>query len=182
MLPTRIGLRIGKSQPSFRAVARPLRSGGEDIWHRDSRGSRMLCGRVDRGAFPPLERVQVISMASCLPPDEGCTFTRWSLDDLAAKIVNDAHHQEMSRSTIHRILEAADLKPHRSVYWLNSHDPEFDAKAKEICELYVKAPQMYEHGRLLISTDEKTGMQILERKHPTLPAEPVRTSPPTCGT
>lgn len=132
----------------------------------------MLCGRVDRGSFPPSERVQVISMASCLPPDEGCTFTRWSLDDLAGKIVNEAHHQAMSRSTIHRILEAADLKPHRSVYWLNSHDPEFDAKAKQICELYVKAPQMYEQGRLLICTDEKTGMQILERKHPTLPAEP----------
>jgi hypothetical protein len=41
----------------------------------------------------------------------------------------------MSRATIWRILEAADLKPHRSIYWLNSHDPDFDAKAKAIGQL-----------------------------------------------
>ena len=78
----------------------------------------------------------------------------------------------MSRSTIWRILEEADLKPHRSVYWLNSHDPDFDAKAKEICKLYIDAPVMYEQGRLLICSDEKTGMQALGRPDPTKPAEP----------
>ena len=35
----------------------------------------------------------------------------------------------LSRSSIWCILEEADLKPHRSVYWLNSHDPDFEAKA-----------------------------------------------------
>jgi hypothetical protein len=35
----------------------------------------------------------------------------------------------MSRSSIWRILDEADLKPHRSVYWLNRHDPDFEAKA-----------------------------------------------------
>ena len=44
--------------------------------------------------------------------------------------------------------------------------------AKEICESCTqKAPQMYEQGRLLFCIDENTGMQLLERKHPTLPAE-----------
>ena len=78
----------------------------------------------------------------------------------------------MSRSTIWRILEEADLKPHRSVYWLNSHDPDFDAKAQEICRLYIEAPTMYQQGRLLICCDEKTGMQALGRPHPTQPAVP----------
>ena len=69
----------------------------------------------------------------------------------------------MSRSTIWRILDDADLKPHRSVYWLNSHDPDFDAKARAICKLYIDAPTMYQQGRLLICCDEKTGMQALGR-------------------
>ena len=78
----------------------------------------------------------------------------------------------MSRSTIWRILDEADLKPHRSVYWLNSHDPDFDAKAQEICKLYIAAPMMYQQGRLVICCDEKTGMQALGRPHPTQPAVP----------
>jgi hypothetical protein len=78
----------------------------------------------------------------------------------------------MSRSTIWRILDETDLKPHKSVYWLNSHDPDFDAKARSICRLYLDAPAMYERGRLLICCDEKTGMQALGRKDPTKPAEP----------
>ena len=78
----------------------------------------------------------------------------------------------MSRSTIGRILSEADLKPHRSPYWLNSHDPDFDAKAKTICQLYLDAPRFYEQGRLVLSSDEKTGMQILQRKYPTRLARP----------
>jgi hypothetical protein len=108
----------------------------------------------------------VVSIASSEPSDYGCTATRWSLDDIAATILNQAQAEAMSRSTIFRILDDADLKPHRSVYWLNSHDPDFQSKAREVCGLYVSAPRLYEQGRLLICTDEKTGMQILERKYP----------------
>jgi len=78
----------------------------------------------------------------------------------------------MTRSTIAHVLRDADLQPHRSVYWLNSHDPDFDAKAKALCSLYVQAPTLHQHGELVICTDEKTGMQILERKEPTQLARP----------
>ena len=78
----------------------------------------------------------------------------------------------MSRSTIGRILTEADLKPHRSRYWLNSHDPDFDAKAQDICQLYRDALGFHEQGRLVLSSDEKTGMQILQRKYPTRLARP----------
>lgn len=111
-------------------------------------------------------------MATSEPSDYGCTATRWSLDDLAAAMINQAHDEAMSRSSIFRILDEADLKPHRSVYWLNSHDPDFEPKAREICQLYVHAPQFYQQGRLVICTDEKTGMQILQRKHATQRIEP----------
>ncbi len=127
---------------------------------------------VAPGAFPPDERLQVVTLASSKTEDHDQPATRWSLDDLAFTIVNEAHHRAMSRSTIQRILHDADLKPHHSVYWLNSHDPDFDAKAANICQLYVRALQRHQQGRLVISSDEKTGMQILERKYPTQLVQP----------
>jgi len=122
------------------------------------------------GSFPPDERTTVLTLATSKTDEHDRPATRWSLDDLAATLVNEAHHRAMSRATIWRILEEADLKPHKSVYWLNSHDPDFDAKARAICRLYLDAPRLYQHGRLVICCDEKTGMQILQRKHPTQPA------------
>jgi transposase len=77
-----------------------------------------------------------------------------------------------SRCTIWRILDEIDLKPHKSVYWLNSHDPDFEAKAQNICGLYLDAGRFYEQGRLVLSSDEKTSMQALGRPHPTQEAQP----------
>ena len=127
--------------------------------------------RVARGAFPPCERVAVLSMATRKPATLHCPATRWSLDDLVAALPQH-RLQPLSRSSIWRILEEADLKPHRSVYWLNSHDPDFEAKAHDICQLYVQALRFYQQGRLVICADEKTGMQILQRRYPTQPVQP----------
>ena len=127
---------------------------------------------VARGAFPPSERVDVLSMATSKPATYHCPATRWSLDDLVAAFHQQRLPWTMSRSSIWRILDAADLKPHRSVYWLNSHDPAFEAKARDICQLYVNALRFYQQGRLVICADEKTGMQILQRAYPTQPMQP----------
>jgi hypothetical protein len=98
----------------------------------------MRRARVARGAFPPSARLDVMAMATRKPTTYHCPATRWSLDDLVAAL--QQHRREpMSRSSIWRILEEADLKPHRSVYWLNSHDPDFEAKAQAICALYLDA-------------------------------------------
>ena len=127
--------------------------------------------RDARGAFPPSERVAVLSMATKKPAMYHCPATRWSLDDLVAALPQH-RLQPISRSSIWRILEEADLKPHRSVYWLNSHDPDFEAKAQDICQLYLQALRFYQEGRLVICADEKTGMQILQRRYPTQPVQP----------
>jgi transposase len=69
-------------------------------------------------------------------------------------------------------LEEADLHPHRSRYWLNAKpaDPEvFAAEVREVCDVYQQATTLAEAGVRIMSTDEKTGMQALERLHPTLP-------------
>jgi len=127
---------------------------------------------ADPGAFPPDERLHAVTLASSTTEEQGQPATRWSLGDLAANILNDAHARAMSRATLWRILDEADLKPHKSISWLNSHDPDFEAKAQAICRLYVNAPRRYQQGRLLICCDEKTGMQILQRKYPTQPVQP----------
>jgi hypothetical protein len=132
----------------------------------------MLLAPAGPGAFPPDERLHVVTLASSKTEEHQQPDASWTLDNLAFEILRDAYHRDVSRSTIGRILSEADLKPHRSLYWLNSHDPDFDSKAKEICQLYRDAPRFFEQGRLVLSSDEKTGMQILQRKYPTKPAKP----------
>ena len=119
-------------------------------------------------------RVQVISVASTLPHDQERTVTRWTLDEIVATLLDALHTDTISRSSIWRILHDIDLKPHKSEYWLNSHDEDFDAKAHMICQLYAQAIEASQQGRLVICCDEKTGMQVLERKAPTKPAQPGR--------
>jgi hypothetical protein len=140
-------------------------------------GSRTHHAPAGPGDFPPDERIGVVTLACSKTEDNHSPDTRWSLDELAYRLVNEFAQEEMSRATIWRILEGADLKPHRSVYWLNSHDKDFDRKAKDICQLYVNTPRLHQQGRLVLCSDEKTGMQILQRKYPTrlaLPGMPER--------
>jgi hypothetical protein len=127
---------------------------------------------VGRGLFPPDGRIAVVSIATSLTEAHDCPRHGWTLDEIAATIVNEVHANAVSRCTVWRVLQAADLKPHKSIYWLNSHDPEFETRAKEICQLYVQAPRFYQEGRLVICCDEKTGMQILQRAAPTQRVEP----------
>src|SRR5499426_1308073 len=170
--PLQTPRRISGWRPTCTVTARRSASGVPGILRTGSPVYRMRRAQVGRGAFPPSERIDVLSIATSTPADYHCPATRWSLDDMTAVLRDHARTQAMSRSTLWRTLAAADLKPHRSVYWLNSHDPAFEAKARDLCELYVNALRFYQQGRLVICVDEKTGMQILQRKYPTQPAQP----------
>ena len=107
-------------------------------------------------------------MATRQPAQYHGAATRWSLDDLTAALAQ-GRTWTMSRARIWRLLDEADLKPHRSVYWLNSHDPDFEAKAHHMCSLYLHALRFFEQGRVVMCSDEKTGMQMLQRQYPTQP-------------
>jgi hypothetical protein len=159
--------------PNSTVIDIPSDSGGNASWPLVWRDSKTPHAPDDPGTFPPDELTAVVTLATSKTDEHDQSATRWTLDDLAASIVNEAHHRAMSRATIWRVLDQADLKPHKSVYWLNSHDPDFDAKAQAICRLYLDAPRLYQQGRLVICCDEKTGMQILERKYATQPARPA---------
>jgi hypothetical protein len=62
-------------------------------------------------------------------------------------------------------------------YWLNSPDKkvkpeEFNKRSATICEIYAAAPALHQQGTHVVSVDEKSGMQALERAAPTLPMKP----------
>ena len=74
-------------------------------------------------------------------------------------------------------MEEADLRPHRSRYWLTPApaDPAvFAAQVQTVCEAYAQAPAIQAAGGHLVSCDEMTGIQALERAAPTLPLRPGR--------
>lgn len=52
-------------------------------------------------------------------------------------------------------------------------EPEvFDAAVGEVCEHYAEAPRLHAEGTHVVSTDEKTGIQALQRLAPDLPMRP----------
>jgi hypothetical protein len=58
-------------------------------------------------------------------------------------------------------------------YWFTPvYDEHFDEKVTDINTLYRQAPELAEQGERVMSTDELSGVQALERKHPSLPMRP----------
>jgi transposase len=94
--------------------------------------------------------------------------THWAVRPLARAAAEWSFVRSISKSTVHRWLSQADLKPHRVRRWLHSPDPDFRAKVRHIVRLYLRPPR---RSRVLC-VDEKTQQQILERVHPTRPMAP----------
>src|SRR6266508_67746 len=70
-------------------------------------------------------------------------------------------------------VKQGDLKPHQIRYWLTPPtDDQFDTKVTDICRVYRDAPALTAQGERVVSTDELSGVQALERKHPNLPLRP----------
>lgn len=112
--------------------------------------------------FTSEERLKVIARA-CQKPEN---TTRWSTRDLAEALKKE--NLDISKSTVNRILLEIDLKPHKFDMWVTSRDPEFDEKCARIVGLYMNPPE----NALVISVDEKTGMQALGKKIPNKPMKP----------
>jgi transposase len=105
------------------------------------------------------QRLELLALA-CEPaePDGRAIPT---LDELVERAIERGVTTQISRSHLQRILQAGDLRPHRVKQWLHSPDPQFRQKVNEICALYRQAPK----GSVVLSIDEKTGIQAIERKH-----------------
>ncbi len=83
--------------------------------------------------------------------------SRWSVRTLA----KDLH---LPSTTVHEILTASRLQPHRIRTFTFSPDPDFEAKLLDIVGLYLNPPE----NALVLCVDEKTGIQALDRTQPLL--------------
>jgi len=82
----------------------------------------------------------------------------WSVRTLAAEL-------GLPSSTVHGMLTAAKLQPHRIRTFTFSPDPEFEAKLLDIVGLYLNPPD----NALVLCVDEKPSIQALDRTQPLLP-------------
>jgi hypothetical protein len=58
-------------------------------------------------------------------------------------------------------------------YWLTAvRDEQYDEKVEDINSFHRQAPELTKKGERVMSTDESTGVQALERKYPSLPMSP----------
>jgi transposase len=87
--------------------------------------------------------------------------THWSTRIMAQKL-------GMSQSTVSRIWRAFGLKPHRSETFQLSSDPYFVEKVRDVVGLYLSPPT----NALVLSVDEKSHIQALNRMEPLLPMRP----------
>lgn len=106
--------------------------------------------------FNEADKARVIQKA-CSKPTGG--YSTWSQRRIA-------HDLGMSQSTVQGILKSHDLKPHKVEYWCGkSTDPEFEKKMLNVVGLYMNPPE----NALVLSVDEKTQIQALDRSQPELP-------------
>jgi transposase len=89
--------------------------------------------------------------------------TQWSTRTMAREM-------GISRASVSRIWRASGLKPHRVESFKVSNDPEFAEKPEAIVGLYLNPP---EHA-LVLSVDEKSQIQALDRTQPGLPMKKGR--------
>jgi transposase len=125
--------------------------------------------------FTPEQIVQIVAVACENPQDSDRPISHWTSWELADEVIKRNIVTTISPRSVGRFLDEADLKPHLHQYWLNSKpdDPEiFAQEVNTVCDVYHQAPQLHQEGASIVSTDEKTSIQALERKHPTKPMKP----------
>lgn len=105
------------------------------------------------------DKARVVQKA-CSKPEGG--YSNWSQRRIAKEL-------GMSQSTVQKILKSHELKPHKVEYWCGkSTDPEFEEKMLNVVGLYMNPPE----NALVLSVDEKTQIQALDRSQPELPLRP----------
>src|SRR5205809_3558153 len=106
---------------------------------------------------------KALALTCAEPPGE---TTHWTGRAMAAAV-------GLSLRTIQRIWEAHRLQPHRLRTFKRSKDPAFAEKVEDIVGLYMRPPA---HA-VVLSIDEKSQIQALDRTQPGLPLKPGK-----CGT
>src|SRR5215218_1397403 len=149
--------RAGKSKPCVRRWRERFISEGV---------AGLLRDKTRPPRIPPLTQAmidRVVELTATEPPREA---THWTAAAMAAAV-------GISPSSVLRIWRAHKLRPHRVRTFKLSKDPAFVAKLRDIVGLYVDPPA---HA-VVLSVDEKSQIQKLDRTQPGLPLKKGR-----CGT
>ncbi len=139
------------------------------LWRRRfaERGLSGIEKDAPRGGRPPKSRQaverQIIHKTTQEKPRNA---THWSTRSLAKEM-------GISHLMVHRVWRAHGLKPHLTKTFKLSNDPQFIDKLRDVVGLYLNPP---EHA-LVLSVDEKSQIQALDRTQPGLPIKRGR-----CGT
>jgi transposase len=148
---------------SYDQVQKELSVGREAVAKWKSRflelGIEGLMDKKGRGAKPKYkeqDKARIVQKA-CEKPEGG--YTNWSQRRIAQEL-------GMSQATVQKTLKEHALKPHKVDYWCGkSTDPEFEEKMLNVIGLYLNPGE----NAIVLSVDEKTQIQALDRSQPELP-------------
>ena len=143
-------------------------------WHNRYR-QEGLSGLNDRSrsgrprVFGARFNLEVVAIV-CQKPAETYLpgVTHWSIRDLVMHLPRLLGIESISSESVRKILKEHHLKPHRMEYYLTKTDPDFFKKAERILDIYQELPA----DGLVISVDERTAIQVLERLYPGKPLRP----------
>lgn len=171
---------LGVSRPMIykcidKALAAGIQVGLKDAYHRP------FAPEITEQA-----KAWVVSVACAKPKDVGLAAELWSISALANYVASHAEEAGFARlasagkSTVWRILNENQLKPHKISYYLEKRDPHFDRKMHEVLMVYQDV-SLYTEGAVhdgrpnpiyTVSVDEKPGVQAIGLTAPDLPPVP----------
>lgn len=144
-----VAKRVGISVTQVSRIRRRFLDGGVE-----GLAEQPKAGRKDHAV--PAETIEQIIQTTLSPPPAG--RIRWTTRLLGKKF-------DLTSATIGKILRANGLKPHLVRTYKVSRDPAFATKVKDVVGLYLSPPE----NAIVLSVDEKTQIQALERTQLPLP-------------
>lgn len=146
-------------------------------WLRDS----PRLGRPD--TYDESFWVDLLALVTQPPSACGRPITHWTCEELAAEMILKKRATRLVASTVSRFLKSCLLKPHQVKEWMNRpDDPEFEPRVASLKALLSKAvaprplsaevvPGFISREQVVVSFDEKTGMQAKEQVKPEKPMQ-----------
>lgn len=131
------------------------------IWRFDEEGLDGLKERPRSGRPRKLDLDDVMEILTKTVEEDPPGATHWS-QRLMAQAMN------VTKQQVAQIWSSAGLKPHRVKTFKISRDPRFAEKVVDVVGLYMSPPA----NALVLSVDEKTQIQALDRTQPMLPLRP----------
>ena len=141
-----------------------------DLWlsRFDADGVAGLLDRrrgAPREQMPAVIRGRILALTRMSPPAE-TGLSHWSSREMAA-FIKRTEGVYVSHHYVSALWRETGLRPHRQGTFKVSRDPAFAEKVADVVGLYLDPPG----GAVVLSLDEKTQIQALDRTQPLLPIE-----------